>query len=298
MIKNNSSSFKSNHTHDAGWPYHYNERKHMMVPCATNPCRYHSNGNDFDMSSYDDANLMLNTMLSESGISDTDNLSKDDVNIMLNKYMNNMSKNVVNDDNDNYNDIDDKNQNKDNSESLRNGSYYIYCSPVNDNDTDEVAARKIQQFCDYMGMFGIFKIADAALIRGGFTRKGVVLSFHVSNDNEYNRILGNNGVLQKIANDYDNGTGLLVFNKNPSVQSQNSINIVHSNAEDIVKTLKDNGYDTNNLYGYEYKNKNNKPRTLIANINGDKDKLIPFLKTQKYVMSSRNCNIKLFIGDK
>ena len=38
MTKNHSKTFKNNHEHDgASWPYHYNARKHMMVPCQTNP---------------------------------------------------------------------------------------------------------------------------------------------------------------------------------------------------------------------------------------------------------------------
>ena len=97
--------------------------------------------------------------------------------------------------------------------SRHTGEYYIYCSPVNASDTDEIAARKIQQFCDYVRMLGIFKISDAELINGLTSKQGVLLSFHVSNNDEYDMMFNQDSVLQKLANDYDDGSGLTVIRK-------------------------------------------------------------------------------------
>ena len=316
-----------NHTHDgASWPYHYNKRKHMMIPCRTNPCRYHSNGNDFTMNSYDEANNILNTMLSKSGINNTDNLSKDDVNIMLNEYLRkhkntstkHTTKNITKSNknttnrsriiipNDNVKHVALKRNNDANITSMimsneptgklskHKGEYYIYCSPANASDTDEVAARKIQEFCDYVSMLSIFKISDADLIRGLTSKQGVMLSFHVSNDDEYDMMFKQNGVLQKIANDYDDGNGLTVIRKDKNPIANQSYVTVNESANTIRQDLMRYGGDLDDLNLYEYYDDyGNQACIHINKQNINSDKINHFMINQ-YNANTVTTDIRIF----
>ena len=309
-----------NHTHDgASWPYHYNKRKHMMIPCQTNPCRYHSNGNDFTMNSYDEANNILNTILSKSGINNTNNLSSSNVNIMLNEYLSKQkntskhtTKNITNKSriiipNDNVKHVALKRSNDANITSMitsneptgklskHTGEYYIYCSPVNASDTDEDAAHKIQEFCDYVSMLGIFKISNAELIRGLTSKQGVMLSFHVSNDNEYNMMFKHDGILQKLANDYDDGNGLTVIRKGKNPIANQSYVTVHESANTIRKDLTSFGFNVNDLKLYEYFNATGAKTCVYVNKYTHKNDVISDFLTKWYSNKKQiRTDIKVF----
>ena len=150
---------------------------------------------------------------------------------------------------------------------LRNGTYYIQCSPVNDNDTGLKRASKIHRFCMIAESMGLMKTKDANMIDNMFNREGVVLEFTAHNDEEVKYLFRK---VQELANDYDDGNGFIVYNNRNNKLGHDYVTTFNTSADDLRNALNSSGLPSN-LKCYEYKNEFNQPRTIIDSKNNSID---------------------------
>ena len=146
---------------------------------------------------------------------------------------------------------------------LRNGTYYIQCSPVNDNDTGLKRVSKIRKFCMIAESMGLMKTKDASMIDDMFNREGVVLEFTAHNDNEVKYLFKK---IQELANDYDDGNGFIVYDNKNHINGHDYVTTFNASVDYLRDTLDSNGLPSN-IKCYEYKDEFNQKHTIIDSKN-------------------------------
>lgn len=167
---------------------------------------------------------------------------------------------------------------------LKTGTYYIECSPVNDDDNSLKRAVKMKNFMMLAVSMGFAKVSNANMIDDNFRREGTILEFTVRNDEDFRYLIRK---AQELANDFDDGNGFIVYRNQNNKMGHDYVTTFNAGTDEIKSLLNSQGLPSN-LKCYEYSNSFNRKVTIIDSKNND----ISMINAIKQLTTSSYTDIK------